>query len=127
MKPKAWPGAGQARASSTNPASSRSTRATLFAAVHESEFGTSRTSRNVRLESAKWAKADIDQVAVPPKKILINLRTFGANDPRLHFPGWVDKFDLRLEPALDVVKLVNGGIGIHCYRQAEIAVRLNLR
>src|SRR6516165_8774364 len=27
-------------------------------------FGTSRTSRNVRLESAKWAKADFDQVAV---------------------------------------------------------------
>jgi hypothetical protein len=26
--------------------------------------GTSRTSGNVRLESAKWAKADIDQVAV---------------------------------------------------------------
>jgi hypothetical protein len=26
-------------------------------------FGTSRTSRDVRLESAKWAKADIDQVA----------------------------------------------------------------
>jgi formylmethanofuran dehydrogenase subunit D len=25
--------------------------------------GTSRTSRNVRLESAKWGKADIDQVA----------------------------------------------------------------
>jgi hypothetical protein len=25
---------------------------------------TSRTSRNVRLESTKWAKADIDQVAV---------------------------------------------------------------
>src|SRR5215510_10931658 len=26
--------------------------------------GTSRTSENARLESAKWAKADIDQVAV---------------------------------------------------------------
>ena len=28
------------------------------------KIGTSRTSENVRLESAKWAKADIDQVAV---------------------------------------------------------------
>jgi hypothetical protein len=27
-------------------------------------IGTSRTSRDVRLESAKWGKADIDQVAV---------------------------------------------------------------
>jgi hypothetical protein len=27
-------------------------------------YGTSRASGNVRLESAKWAKADIDQVAV---------------------------------------------------------------
>ena len=27
-------------------------------------YGTSRTSRDVRLESAKWTKADIDQVAV---------------------------------------------------------------
>jgi len=26
--------------------------------------GTSRTSADVRLESAKWAKADIDQVAI---------------------------------------------------------------
>jgi hypothetical protein len=26
--------------------------------------GTSRTSRDVRLESAKWAKADIDQATV---------------------------------------------------------------
>src|SRR5215467_14660087 len=30
-----------------------------FASAHESEFGTSRTSRDVRLESAKWAKADL--------------------------------------------------------------------
>jgi hypothetical protein len=34
-----------------------------FAALHMSVVGTSRTSRDVRLESAKWAKADIDQVA----------------------------------------------------------------
>jgi hypothetical protein len=27
-------------------------------------YGTSPTSRNVRLESAKWGKADIDQIAV---------------------------------------------------------------
>jgi hypothetical protein len=27
-------------------------------------YGTSRTSRDVRLESAKWAKADTNQVAV---------------------------------------------------------------
>jgi hypothetical protein len=31
----------------------------LFAAAHESADGTSRTSGDVRLESAKWAKADI--------------------------------------------------------------------
>ena len=29
-----------------------------------SPLGTTRTSRDVRVESAKWAKADIDQVAV---------------------------------------------------------------
>ena len=29
-----------------------------------SQFDTSRTSRDVQLESAKWAKTDIDQVAV---------------------------------------------------------------
>ena len=32
----------------------------LFAAVHESAAGTSRTSRDVRVESAKWTKADIE-------------------------------------------------------------------
>jgi hypothetical protein len=37
---------------------------TSFAAVHESRCGTSRASRDVRLESAKWEKADIDQVAI---------------------------------------------------------------
>ena len=35
-----------------------------FAAQHMSLNGTSRTSGDVRLESAKWTKADIDQVAV---------------------------------------------------------------
>jgi hypothetical protein len=34
-----------------------------FAALHESVPGTFRTSGNVRLESANWAKAGIDQVA----------------------------------------------------------------
>jgi hypothetical protein len=33
-----------------------------FAAVHESQSGPSRTSSDVRPESAKWAKPDIDQV-----------------------------------------------------------------
>ena len=33
-------------------------------AVHESAVGTSLTSRDVRLESAKRANADIDQIAV---------------------------------------------------------------
>src|SRR5262245_45784959 len=37
---------------------------TSIPAVHESVPGTSRTPRDVRLESAKWGKADIDQVAV---------------------------------------------------------------
>ena len=36
---------------------------TLIAAVHDSADGTSRTSRDVRLESAKWAKADTDHVS----------------------------------------------------------------
>jgi hypothetical protein len=35
-----------------------------FAAVHESGYGTSRTSGDVRPKSAKWAEPDIDQVAV---------------------------------------------------------------
>jgi hypothetical protein len=33
-------------------------------------LGTSRTSRDVRLESAKWAKADIDQVAVTDRHFM---------------------------------------------------------
>jgi hypothetical protein len=33
-----------------------------FIAVHEAAVGTSRTSQDVRLESAKWGKADLDQV-----------------------------------------------------------------
>jgi len=36
----------------------------MFAALHESESGTYRTSRDVRLESAKQANADIGQIAV---------------------------------------------------------------
>jgi hypothetical protein len=36
----------------------------LFAAMHMSLPGTSLTSRDVRLESAKRANADIDQIAV---------------------------------------------------------------
>jgi hypothetical protein len=36
----------------------------LFAAVHESGVGTSRSSGDVRPEPARWAKPDIDQVAV---------------------------------------------------------------
>src|SRR5262245_30725938 len=35
-----------------------------YAAMHDSVRGTSRTSGDVRLESAKWVKADIDRVAV---------------------------------------------------------------
>ena len=48
----------------------------LFAAVHESGFGTSRTSGDVRLESAKWAKADIDPGPSPcgPDKETLALR-----------------------------------------------------
>src|SRR5262245_35314380 len=38
-------------------------RLSPLAALHESDPGTSLTSRDVRLESAKWAKADIDRVA----------------------------------------------------------------
>jgi hypothetical protein len=33
-------------------------------------IGTSRTSGDVRLESAKWAKADIDQVAVTNRNFM---------------------------------------------------------
>ena len=36
----------------------------LFAALHMSAYGTPRTSGDVRLESANWAKADIVRVAV---------------------------------------------------------------
>jgi hypothetical protein len=43
---------------------------TPIAAVHESADGTSRTSRDVRLESAKWVKADIHQIAVPGRDLM---------------------------------------------------------
>jgi hypothetical protein len=38
--------------------------------VHESGNGTSRTSQDVRLESAKWGKADLDQVAVTNRNFM---------------------------------------------------------
>ena len=41
-----------------------------FAATHESGNGTSRTSGNVRLGSAKWAKADINPVAVTNRDLM---------------------------------------------------------
>src|SRR4051794_1389926 len=37
----------------------------IFCAVHESAIGTFRTSGDVRLESANWAKADIDSLLSP--------------------------------------------------------------
>jgi hypothetical protein len=37
---------------------------TFFAAVHESGCGTSRTSGDVRFESAKRSKADIEHAAL---------------------------------------------------------------
>jgi hypothetical protein len=43
----------------------------LFATLHESVPGTSRTARDVRLESAKWAKADIDQIAVTNRDFIV--------------------------------------------------------
>jgi hypothetical protein len=45
------------------PSLMRSSNSDAVCAVHESGCGTSQTSRDVRLESAKWAKADIDQVS----------------------------------------------------------------
>jgi hypothetical protein len=42
-----------------------------------SPYGTSRTLGEVRLESAKWAKADIDQVA--PLSLPAPIRALGAN------------------------------------------------
>ena len=36
----------------------------LFSAAQNDAIGTFRTSQDVRLESAKWGKADLDQVAV---------------------------------------------------------------
>jgi hypothetical protein len=42
----------------------------LFVAVHGSLVGTFRTSQDVRLESAKWGKADLDQVAVTNRNFM---------------------------------------------------------
>jgi hypothetical protein len=33
-------------------------------------YGTSRTSQDVRLESAKWGKADLDQIAVTNRNFM---------------------------------------------------------
>src|SRR5262249_2695452 len=44
----------------------------LFAAVHESALGTSRTSGDVRLEFANWVKAEVDQVACTNRDFLLH-------------------------------------------------------
>jgi hypothetical protein len=41
-----------------------------FAALRSVANGTSRTSGDVRLESANWAKADIDRVAVTNRDVV---------------------------------------------------------
>src|SRR5262245_13837216 len=53
-------------------------------------FGTSRTSGDVRLESAKWAKADIDQVAVTNRDFMGTRRsqTCAAKRKRIWAVGW---------------------------------------
>jgi hypothetical protein len=45
-------------------APTRSSNKVQFAALHMSLNGTSRTSGEVRLESAKWTKVDIDELAI---------------------------------------------------------------
>jgi hypothetical protein len=41
-------------------------------------IGTSRTSQDVRLESAKWGKADLDQVAVTNRNFMKHALTPGS-------------------------------------------------
>jgi len=55
--------AGRPNESQSSLGWSRAPPSDRIAAVHESGYGTSRTSGDVRLESAKWNKADIDWVA----------------------------------------------------------------
>ena len=75
-----------------------------------SEVGTSRTSLDVRLESAMWGKADIDQIAVVncdfvithPKALLLPSRTHidvRLSNPFLktrHWTHWPDGSVLSL-------------------------------
>jgi hypothetical protein len=58
-------------------------------------MGTSRTSRDVRLESANWAKADIDQVAVTNRDFirwggfpLVGLSDYSRSGNRLYGLPW---------------------------------------
>ena len=46
--------------------------------------GTSRTSQDVRLESAKWGKADLDQVAVTNRNFMSTRMLGSARQLRLH-------------------------------------------
>jgi hypothetical protein len=46
----------------------------MFAALHESGYGTSRTSGDVRLESAKRAKADIDSGLLLTERVFVRLQ-----------------------------------------------------
>src|SRR5262245_47513740 len=52
--------------------------------------GTSRTSRDVRLESAKWAEADIDQVAAP-NRAFMSARPSASYVEPLSSPGAVSR------------------------------------
>jgi hypothetical protein len=51
-------------------------------------YGTSRTSQDVRLESAKWGKADIDQVAVTSRNFLHALMLGSARQLRLRLAAF---------------------------------------
>ena len=69
------------------------------------QLGTSRTSRDVRLESAKWAKADIDQVAVTNRNVMSTRPSLdGIHIGASRKQGHHDDFDIEQErPIIYVV------------------------
>ena len=87
-----------------------------FAALHESVVGTSRTSGDVRLESAKWGKADIDQVAVTNRDFM-STRPKPAHQPA-PFYGLAAELFCSKYPAT-ALGLNRNTISIASFRQRE--------
>ena len=76
-----------------------------------SASGTSQTPGDVRLESAKWAKADTDQIAVNNRDLSANLNRPGQHRGAGQAPGFWDK-NISKVPA----KYMSAGVGLAIVR-----------